>query len=72
MWVLEPKLWSSGRVAYVLNHKDIFPAPDVDIFVLRIIWGWRDGLEVGSVDCHSRGPEFNHMVAYIILYYNHL
>jgi hypothetical protein len=23
------------------------------------IWGWRDGSEVKSTDCSSRGPEFN-------------
>ena len=33
VWVLGLKRWSSGRAAYVLNHKDVFPAPNVDIFV---------------------------------------
>ena len=28
--------------------------------VLKIIlWDWKDGLEVKSTDCSSRGPEFD-------------
>jgi hypothetical protein len=25
----------------------------------RNFWGWRDGSEIKSTDCSSRGPEFN-------------
>jgi len=26
--------------------------------VKALMWGWRDGSEVKSTDCSSRGPEF--------------
>jgi hypothetical protein len=31
----------------------------LNVIKLKKNWGWRDGSEVKSTDCSSRGPEFN-------------
>jgi len=41
-----------------------FPKMSVSLYLLpycirMFLRGWRDGLEVKSTDCSSRGPEFN-------------
>ena len=44
----------------ILNRMYILRVQRVVILVVKTkTWGWRDGSEVKSTDCSSRGPEFN-------------
>ena len=48
-----------GTLKLSIAHSESKDEEVALFFIKDWFWGWRDGSEVKSLDCSSRGPEFN-------------